>query len=188
MNFIMLLLIAGSLAMDAFAVSVTSAISQNRLTLPQALTISGLFGLFQGIMPLIGYFLGSSFAVYIQAFDHFVIFGILVLVGGKMILEAQKAKKEEKRLPCFSLKIYLVLAVATSIDALSVGLSFAFIDCSIAVAALVIAVVTFVICLAGVFIGKKFGDVFKNKAEVAGGIILVLIGAKILLEHLNILP
>ena len=187
MNFINVVFIALGLSMDAFAVSVTRGMVSSKLSIGQANFIAGCFGVFQGIMPVIGYFIGKAFSKYINEFDHWIAFILLGIIGIKMVYEALKKNEPDKKSDAnekFSVKFILLLGVATSIDALAVGLSFAFLDENIFIPALTICLVTYAISFAGVYIGKKFGGIFKKYAEVIGGSILVLIGTKILVEHL----
>ncbi len=181
------------LSMDAFAASVCKGLKMRKINKAHCLVIALFFGGFQALMPLIGWVLGSQFAHYITAFDHWVAFGLLTFIGGKMIIDARKggeggnggeAVAEESRL---DLKELLLLAVATSIDALAVGISFAFLQVNIWSAIAIIGCTTFVISMAGVVIGNRFGSRHEDRAELAGGVILILIGCKILLEHLGIL-
>ena len=192
-----LLLMSAGLAMDAFAVSVSSGIVLCHTCWRQTVRISGSFGFFQGLMPLIGYTIARTFADKISAFDHWVAFGLLAFIGGKMLWEVFRGGEEDLPGgdPC-SWKNLLVMSLATSIDALAVGASLAVMprtgllihSWGYLICCLVIAVVTFVICFAGVKIGCRTGNFFGRKAEVIGGIVLILIGVKILLEHLGVLP
>lgn len=187
MGFAELFLIGMGLSADAFSVAVCKGMNMRRLDLKRAYIIALFFGIFQAAMPLAGYFLGTSFAVVISAFDHWISFGLLAFIGGKMIFGTFRHEEEPAReTESTGLAALTILAVATSIDALAVGVTFAFLDVSILPTALLIGVTTFAISLGGVLIGNKFGAVFKGKAELFGGIILVLIGLKILLEHLDI--
>ena len=184
MEFIEIVIIGVGLAMDAFAVSVCKGLSTRKLQLKHSLICGGYFGLFQGMMPLIGYFLGVQFKNKIESIDHWIAFILLGLIGLNMIKEA--FGDEECCDPDFSFKAMLPLAVATSIDALAIGVTFAFLNVNIFFAITIIAITTFIISMAGVKIGHVFGSRYKSKAEIAGGIILILMGLKILLEHLNI--
>lgn len=187
MGFVELFLIAIGLSMDAFAVSICKGLSVRQLRL-RHMALAGLyFGAFQGLMPLIGYVLGASFSNVITAYDHWITFVLLALIGGNMIREALHDDEEEEQNADFSFRVMLPLAVATSIDALAVGVSFAFLKVIILQAVLLIGVTTFCFSAAGVKIGNLFGSCYQAKAELAGGIILILIGTKILLEHLGIL-
>lgn len=184
MELIEIVIIGVGLAMDAFAVSVCKGLSTRKLQLKHSLICGGYFGLFQGMMPLIGYFLGVQFKNKIESIDHWIAFILLGLIGLNMIKEA--FGDEECCDPDFSFKAMLPLAVATSIDALAIGVTFAFLNVNIFFAITIIAITTFIISMAGVKIGHVFGSRYKSKAEIAGGIILILMGLKILLEHLNI--
>lgn len=184
-----LLLLAVGLSMDAFAVSVCKGLSVKRAGLKESVICGSWFGGFQGLMPLLGFFLGKLFADAIEAFDHWVAFGLLVIIGINMLKEAF-----EKECECcdknadFSAKTMFVMAVATSIDALAVGISLAMAgNVNIVVAVILIGVTTFLLSGLGVKIGNIFGNRFEKKAQVAGGVILILLGTKILLEHLGIL-
>lgn len=189
MGFAELLLIAVGLSMDAFAVSICKGLNMRKINYRHGVIIAFFFGLFQAIMPLIGWVLGKQFERYITSVDHWIAFVLLAFIGGKMLWEALRGKEQENS-GCTSildLKELLVLAVATSIDALAIGITFAFLKVSILPAVLLIGITTFFIAFLGVIIGNRFGNRFGNKAEIAGGIILILIGFKILLEHLNII-
>jgi putative Mn2+ efflux pump MntP len=193
MSFLSLILIALGLSADAFAVSITNGIIINNLKFKDALKIGGYFGLFQAIMPVIGWTAGINFRDYIVKIDHWIAFILLGCIGIKMIIEAFKEEKmndtEENGKPSqnpLSTRVLLMLAVATSIDALAVGVSFAFLDVSITGSALTIGLITFSTSTIGVLIGKKCGRLLQKKAEIIGGIILTLIGFKILIEHSDI--
>ena len=190
MGFLELFFIAVGLAMDAFAVSICKGLSVGVAKPKYVLCVGLYFGGFQALMPLIGYFLGNQFESYIVSVDHWIAFTLLVFIGGKMIIEVFKEDKAQK-CDVFETKLDIrevfILAVATSIDALAVGISFAFLRVDIEISVVIIGITTFVLSAAGVTIGKKFGVRFKNKATVAGGIILILIGTKILLQHLGFL-
>ena len=190
MGFFDLFMIGVGLSMDAFAASVCKGLSMRKAEVKNILIIALFFGGFQALMPLIGYFLGNQFESYIVSVDHWIAFTLLVFIGGKMIIEVFKEDKAQK-CDVFDTKLDIrevfILAVATSIDALAVGISFAFLRVDIEVSVVIIGITTFVLSAAGVAIGKKFGVRFKNKATVAGGIILILIGTKILLQHLGFL-
>lgn len=180
-------LVAVGLSMDAFAVAVCKGLKMPKINIKQTALIALFFGGFQGLMPLIGYFLGKQFEEYIVSVDHWITFILLGIIGGKMIYESFKKDDEDEDKP-FSIKELFVLAIATSIDALAVGITFSFLVDSIAEPVALIGVITFILSAIGVFIGHKFGEKYKSKAEFAGGLILILIGLKILLEHLGILP
>lgn len=188
--FIELLLMGIGLAMDAFAVSVCKGLGMSKVNKKQAVTIGLFFGGFQALMPFIGWVLGKQFEKYITSVDHWIAFILLGFIGGKMMVEALKSEPEEtvEKLDVpLDLKEMFVLAVATSIDALAVGITFAFLGTPIVEAITIIGVTTFVISIGGVYIGNFFGSKYKNRAEFVGGLILVLLGLKILLEHLGIL-
>ena len=174
------------LAMDAFAVSVCKGLSMKKINWKKATIIALYFGIFQALMPVIGYFLGSSFSVLVEKVDHWIAFILLAIIGGNMIKESRDDELE-KRNDRVDFKTMIVLAIATSIDALAIGVTFAFLNVNLMLSISIIGVVTFILSLFGVVIGNKFGDKFQNKAELAGGIILIIIGLKILLEHLGIL-
>ena len=189
--FILLFLMGVSLAMDAFAVSVCKGLAMRKVNKKQCLVIALFFGGFQALMPFLGWLLGTRFEGYITSIDHWIAFILLGFIGGKMVVEAIRDKGEEPEIteidPPLDIKELFVLAVATSIDALAVGITFAFLEIPIVEAMLIIGITTFVISVAGVYIGNFFGNKYKSKAELVGGIILILIGLKILLEHLGIL-
>ena len=188
MSFIEIFLIGIGLSADAFAVAICKGLNMKRINYNHAMIIALFFGGFQALMPLIGWVLGSQFRVYIESFDHWVAFALLALLGGKMIYEAVSDKEEEDNIGNpLALKTLTILAIATSIDALAVGITFAFLKVNIAVSVTFIGVITAGLSAIGVFIGHKFGEKYKSKAEFAGGLILVLIGLKILLEHLGII-
>ena len=178
-------LIAVSLALDAFAVSVSSGISIPGFGGRQAVKMGMWFGGFQFAMPLIGWFLGSSVSQYIEAVDHWVAFGLLALIGGRMVWGALKAGagEEEEAPPDLSARRLCLLAIATSIDALAVGVSMAFMKVDILVSALLIGVVAFGLSVVGGLVGKRLGALFQRRAELVGGLVLVGIGIKILAEH-----
>lgn len=185
MGFVELLLVAIGLSMDAFAVSVCKGLSVKKVGVKHAALAGLYFGGFQFLMPVIGYLLGFRFEAAIENIDHWVAFGLLALIGGNMIKES--FGKAEELNDDFSVKTMLLMAVATSIDALAVGITFAFLEVRILPAAGMIGVTTFLLSFAGIYIGNVFGSHYKAKAEFAGGAILILIGLKILLEHLGIL-
>ena len=187
MGIIEIILIAVSLAMDAFAVSICKGLSMKKMDWKKAIIIGLYFGIFQGGMPLIGYFLGVGFEESIKFIDHWIAFGLLAFIGGNMIKEALSKNDEDEVDDSVDFKTMIVLAVATSIDALAVGVTFAFLNVNILLAVALIGIITFVISCIGVKLGNVFGDKYEKKAELAGGVVLVLIGLKILLEHLGIL-
>jgi len=198
MGFIEILLTGVGLSMDAFAVSVCRGLQmRRRVNLKHLFIIAAFFGGFQALMPAIGYLLGSQFKDYIVAIDHWIAFGLLAFIGGKIIYDVICDMREEKGgCDCCGTQVeeerldvrrIALMAVATSIDALAVGITFAFLEVNLLLAVAVIGITTFLLCALGVVVGHKFGARFKNKATLAGGIVLILIGVKILLEHLGIL-
>ena len=191
MGFFEIFLIGVGLAMDAFAVSICKGLSTRTLKVKHALICGGWFGFFQGLMPFIGFVLGVSFQSKIEAIDHWIAFVLLALIGANMLKEAFGDDDEDECESCgeedFSFKAMLPLAVATSIDALAVGVTFAFLKVNIITAIIIISITTCIISMGGVKIGNIFGSKYKSKAEIAGGVILILMGLKILLEHLGIL-
>ncbi len=189
MGFFELMMLSVGLSMDAFAVSICKGLSMKKAGLKEGMLCGVWFGGFQGLMPVIGFFLGTLFAKQIEAFDHWVAFALLVLIGANMLKEAfTKCDDCRQQDADLSAKTMLVMAVATSIDALAVGISLAMAgDVNIWVAMALIGVVTFLMCTAGVKIGNIFGSRYEKKAEAAGGSILILLGIKILLEHLGVL-
>ncbi len=190
MNFFEVLMIGAGLSMDAFAASVCKGLGMRAATVKNVLTIAVFFGGFQALMPLIGYFLGKQFEDCIVSVDHWIAFVLLAFIGGKMIVDVVREDESDScgiKEETLNLKEIFVLAVATSIDALAVGISLAFLKVEIDTAVLTIGVTTFMLSAAGVIIGNKFGAKYKNKATLAGGVILIFIGTKILLEHLGII-
>lgn len=186
-----LFLLGVGLSMDAFAVSVCKGLGMRKLNKKQALIIGLYFGGFQALMPFVGWLLCSQFQKYITSIDHWIAFILLGFIGGKMMIEAVREWNEEEVVDVMDAPIdhknMLVLAVATSIDALTVGITFAFLGTPIVEAITIIGITTMVISIAGVVVGNFFGSRYKSKAEFIGGLILVLLGLKILLEHLGIL-
>ena len=189
MELSVLILVAVGLSMDAFAVAVCKGLCMPKINRTYTFLIGLFFGGFQALMPLIGWILGKQFESYITDYDHWIAFVLLALIGGNMVYEAVKNEDDEEACPVIrvNFKELFLLAVATSIDALAVGVTFAFLKANIWVSILLIGCITFIISIAGVLIGHKFGIKFKQKAELAGGIILIMIGLKILLEHLGVL-
>ena len=185
MSFFDLFLIALALSMDAFAVAIFKGLSVKKVGAKHILTVGIYFGGFQALMPLIGFLLGFKFERFIVSIDHWIAFVLLAVIGGGMIREAIAGGEDEAN-DSFSFKTMLPLALATSIDALAVGISFAFLGVDIVAAAVLIGVTTFVLSGAGIVVGNVFGAEYKSKAELAGGIVLILIGLKILLEHLEV--
>lgn len=197
MNFIALIFTAFALSMDAFAVSITKGMTIKNLKKSTALKMALAFGVFQGGMPLLGWALGISFESYIKSIDHWIAFILLGFIGFNMIKGFFDDRKEENAselefiattdVDDLSNKEIIMLAVATSIDALAVGISFAFLNVSIIPAASIICIITFLVCVVGVFVGNKVGDIFNGYAELVGGVILILIGFNIFNEHTQIL-
>lgn len=189
MGIIELLLTGVGLAMDAFAVSVCKGLSMKKINYGHAFVIAVFFGGFQALMPFIGWALGTQFKDYIVSIDHWIAFVLLGIIGTKMLKEAFGEEPADGK-PChkgLDLKELLLLAIATSIDALAVGITFAFLNVNIFVAISIIGVVTFLISFGGVVVGNVFGHKYEKRAQIAGGVILILIGVKILLEHLGFL-
>jgi manganese efflux pump family protein len=183
MNVITIVTIGIGLSMDALAVSIINGFVIKKLQIRHAFRIAFSFGFFQALMPVIGWAAGLSFRKYIQSFDHWIAFSLLFLVGGKMIYESINCREEKK--DCLRFPALLSLSIATSIDALAIGLSFSFLQVEIIIPALIIGAVTFIICFIGIFIGDKIGRFIGNKIELIGGLILIIIGIKILAEHLT---
>ena len=184
MHLIELIIIAVGVSMDAFAVSICKGLSVRRLRPKYIASAAVWFGGFQALMPLIGYFIGLSCAEFVDGIDHWIAFVLLAFIGGKMIKEALGKDEDEDYNPDFSFRTMLILAIATSIDALAVGVSFAFLGVDIWTSILLIGLMTGAFSALGVVLGSIFGGRFKSKAELIGGLILVAIGIKILLEHL----
>lgn len=192
MGFFEVIVIGIGLSMDAFAVSVCKGLKMKKYSPKNALIVCLFFGVAQAIMPLLGWLAGKQFEQYITAFDHWIAFALLAFLGIKMLVECFKkddapaVTDEEEKL---DIKELFIMAIATSIDALAVGITFAFLDLQMSVwlAVGIIGLVTAAICFAGTFVGYKFGSKFKKPAEIAGGIVLILVGLKILLEHLGVL-
>lgn len=186
MGIVKLLFIAVSLAMDAFAVSVCKGLNMKKINYAHAAIIGGFFGVFQAVMPLIGWAVGKQFASLVNSVSHWIAFGLLLFIGGKMLIEAIKGG-EEAIPEGLDYKELFILAVATSIDALAIGVVFAFENVKIVPSVLIIGAVTFVISFIGVAIGNRFGARYNKGAQIAGGVILILLGTKILLEGLGVL-
>lgn len=184
MHFAEIIILAVGVSMDALAVSICKGLSVNRLRPRYMLSAALWFGGFQALMPLLGYFLGVSFADKVASVDHWIAFVLLGIIGGKMIVEAFRKDDECEYDPDFSFRTMLILAIATSIDALAVGVSLAFLKVDIVPAVVLIGLTTACFSAFGVWLGNIFGCRFKSKAEFAGGLILVIIGVKILLEHI----
>ena len=186
MGAIEILLISIGLAMDAFAVSVCKGLAMKKMSWKKAIIIGLYFGIFQAVMPVIGYFLGTTFERFITYVDHWVAFILLVGIGINMVKEAFD-KESENRNDNVDMKTMLVLSIATSIDALAIGITFACLKIQIVMPVITIGLITFIISVIGVKIGNQFGDKYGKKAEIMGGVILILLGIKILLEHLGII-
>lgn len=189
MNVWQIILIGISLAMDAFAASICKGLKMKKIDYKYTIIVAAFFGGFQALMPFIGWVLGRQFERYIESIDHWIAFVLLVVIGGKMLLEAREGAEEEIQREDkmeYDYKNLVVLAFATSIDALAVGVTFAFFKVNIVLAVSLIGIITFIISFIGVKIGNRFGIKYKSKAEIAGGVVLILIGIKILLEGLQI--
>ncbi len=188
MGFLELFLLAVGLSMDAFAVALCKGLCMQRLDKRQATLIATFFGGFQALMPVIGWFLGTQFERYITTIDHWIAFVLLAIIGINMLKEA--FSKEEEEVDCTikqDIKDLLLLAIATSIDALAVGITFAFLQVKVLPAVTLIGCTTFVLSFIGVWAGNRFGLKYQKKAQMAGGAVLILMGLKILLDHLNVL-
>ena len=185
MGFTELFLIAIGLSMDAFAVSICKGLATGKVKVKHMLVTGFWFGFFQMLMPLLGYLLAKNFSSQIEAVDHWIAFALLAIIGANMIREGVKGDEEESS-SSYSPSGMFPLAIATSIDALAIGVSFAFLSVDIIPAVSTIGICTFILSAIGVRLGSSFGAMFKGKAEIAGGVILILIGLKILLEHLGI--
>ena len=184
MDIVSIIFIAFGLAMDAFAVSISGGLAMKQLKIGKALKIAVFFGSFQAIMPVLGWLVGLNFRNLIASFDHWVVFGILSFIGGKMIYDAVKIESNKDKIDHTAMYVLLMLSVATSIDALAVGVSFAFLNISIITPIIIIGIITFFLSFLGVFIGHRLGHFFEKKIEIVGGLILIGIGIKILIEHL----
>lgn len=183
MGHITLIFVAISLAMDAFTVSVAKGISLKEVKSKQAAKVALFFGGFQALMPFIGWFCGQSFEKYINEFSHWIALILLCSIGGKMLYESFQDDEDEKDEDPLNIKSLIILAVATSIDALAVGVTFAFLKVNIFLAIALIGIITFIISYLGVILGNKVGKYFKNYAEIVGGIVLIIIGISIFLQH-----
>lgn len=186
MGILEIFLIGVGLSMDAFAVSVCKGLSMKKLDWKKAIIIALYFGVFQAIMPVIGYLLGTTFESLVTQIDHWIAFILLGIIGANMIKEALE-KESENSNDKVDFKTMIVLAIATSIDALAIGITFAFFKTKLLSSVIIIGIITFILSLIGVKIGNKFGDKYEKKAEFLGGVILILIGVKILIEHLGII-
>ena len=180
MDCIQLILLAIGVAMDAFAVSICKGITIKKDINKSALIVGSYFGFFQGVMPLIGYYVMDAISSYIEGTKEFIVFGLLMYVGIMMILDSKKEEKLDGSLKVFTM---LILSIATSLDALSVGMSLSLLSINVFICVIVIALITFGFSFVGVKIGNKFGDKYKTKAEILGGSVLILIGLKVILEY-----
>ena len=187
MDFLSLFILAVGLSMDAFAVAVCKGLALKKIAFRHALTVGLWFGVFQALMPLLGYLLAAQFKDAIAAYDHWIAFGLLALIGGNMIREAIFEKEEAETDSALSFRSMLPMAVATSIDALAVGVTFAFLDVRIVPSVTLIGVTTLILSMIGVKAGSLFGAKYEKKAEILGGVILILLGVKTLLEHLGVI-
>ncbi len=186
MSFTELIFLGAALAMDAFAVAVCKGMIMQKPKVGNAAVIALFFGGFQALMPFIGWLLGKQFESAIKAFDHWIAFILLLILGGKMIYDAvRKDEESEKYKDTIDIKELFLLAVATSIDALAVGITLAFLSVSVPETVSVIGITTFIITFCGVYIGAKTGELLKDKAQIAGGAVLIIIGIKILIEHIT---
>lgn len=188
MDLIQVFLIGVGLSMDAFAVAVCKGLNMKKIDYKYTALVALFFGGFQAFMPFLGWLLGVRFEHYIVSIDHWIAFGLLAFIGGNMVRESFGSEEEESSEISYDLKELFMLAIATSIDALAVGITFAFLNVNIVSSITIIGITTFCLSIVGVVIGNRFGAKYKNKAELAGGMILILIGLKILLEHLEIFP
>ncbi len=177
MSILELIILSIALAMDAFAVSISRGVKVKKNILFSCFEAALYFGIFQGVMPVIGYFIGSNFSDVINKIDNYIVFFILMFIGVKMLIEAFRKEESEEN------KSMLLLAVATSIDSLSVGVSFSLLKVNIITSSLLIGIITFIFCFVGVKIGSLFGNKFKNKAEIFGGIVIIIIAIKCLIEN-----
>ncbi len=183
MELLSIITIAVGLAMDTFAVSIVTGAAYKQLHIRHTLRMAGFFGGFQAFMPVVGYLAGLTVKQYVSNYDHWIAFGILAAVGLKMIYESFKIKEERKTPNPANLAVVLALAVATSIDALAVGITISLITHAIALAVIIIGAVTFGLSFAGVYIGKKFGHFFEGGIEIIGGLVLIALGLKIVIQH-----
>ncbi len=183
LDYISIFVLAVALAMDAFGVSITDGIILKKVKITNAIKIGFFFGLFQFIMPCIGSFLANFAMDYIEAIDHWIAFGLLTFLGIKMIIDARNEEKEVSENP-LAFSVLIMMAIATSIDALAAGITIATVGMSVLIPAIIIGVVAFIFSFAGIYIGNKCGNIFEGKAEIIGGIMLILIGIKTLIEHI----
>ena len=183
MDWLSILIIAVGLAMDAFAVSVSSGVVIKRMHVRHALLIAGFFGFFQGLMPFVGWHVGHMAGPFVAAVEHWVVFALLVAIGLKMIWEAVKLEEVERSFDPLNLYVLFLLSLATSLDALAVGVSLSLLDVAIARPVVLIGAVTFVMSFAGAYVGKVFGHLLERKMEIVGGLVLIAVGVKVLLMH-----
>lgn len=184
MTLLTIILLAFALAMDAFAVSIASGIAIKDLKIKHSLIIAAWFGIFQAIMPLLGWIGGLKLQRFISGIDHWVVFGLLLFIGAKMIYEAYRIESVEDRSNPMDVSVLFILSIATSIDALAAGFSFALLNVSVVSPVIIIGLITFIMSFIGVWIGNKGTHFFEKKMEIAAGIVLISIGIKVLLEHL----
>lgn len=188
MGVLEIIVISIGLAMDAFAVSVCKGLAMKKLDIKKMIIVGLYFGGFQGIMPLVGYLLGANFESFVTKVDHWIAFVLLSIIGINMIKEAFKSECDcESHNDSVAFKTMIGLAIATSIDALAVGITLAFLKANLMAVVLSIGIITFVLSMMGVWIGNKFGNKYESKAQITGGLILIIMGAKILFEHVGIL-
>lgn len=188
MNTIEVILISVGLAMDAFAVAVCKGLAMKKIDFKKMIIVGLYFGVFQGVMPIIGYLLGINFESFVTKIDHWIAFGLLSIIGINMIKDALKPECEtETQNDSIAFKTMVVLAIATSIDALAVGITFAFLKTNLLAVISSIGLITFTLSILGVWIGNKFGNKYESKAQIIGGCILIIMGIKILFEHLGII-
>jgi putative Mn2+ efflux pump MntP len=186
MDILTLILIAVGLSVDSFAVSVSSGLILNQITFKRALRIATSLAIFQAVMPILGWFIGKRIETLTESFDHWLAFGLLFIIGGKMIWESFKSDALDKKMNPLELKVLIGMSIATSIDALVVGVSFAFINVNLLLTAFIIGLTTGVFSMLGILFGKKTGLRFGKNMEILGGLILIIIGIKILIEHLMV--
>jgi putative Mn2+ efflux pump MntP len=184
MELVTIILIAIGLSFDTFAVSVTTGVAANHIQFWRACRIALTLAAFQGLMPVLGWFIGMQVESYIRDYDHWIAFGLLFIIGSRMIYESLKPEEERKEFNPFKLLFLIGIAISTSIDALIVGVTFAFIDVDIVISVIIIGAITFIVAMLGMLLGKKAGEWCGKKMEIVGGIMLIGIGAKILIEHL----
>lgn len=185
MGIVAVILIALSLTIDTFAVSVTTGLLETKIKMWQGVRIAIIFAFLQAIMPVIGWFLGIQISHLINAYNHWIAFALLIIIGGKMLFDAFKKDEEKKPINPFDFKVIIGLGIATSIDALIIGVSFAFFEVNIWLAAFITGFFTYFVAMIGMLLGKKIGHLIGNKAEIVGGLVLIGIGVKILIENIT---